>query len=407
MSTSVPFLPVYQQTFSCGLIQVYHYSGTGPGNSLAASALFAANIDNEQSATGKNIETIGQIASYALSTLSQCEVNALRLAQLTNTSPPNVLEGSRNPLALDFDPEGVKQYEALINQTAFYGKDGLQDIGGWPNVTIQMRKERGYKFVSQMVSGPSYPKICSAIINTGPLTELFKTLEQLAKSSSTLDLNALFIDAGTTMSLADAKTENGANIMADVQAAQNVFMFSKILNIPIIFCPPQLAEEIGLLFSTKEQPEALRAINNSVTNQLAALTEKMPHLEAGLFLNASYPVPEALTAEALLDPDLYTVKQVAASIGPNGQLQIDENAPDSSKTVYILDVPAEKKPLFYKTLIARFKNFDPGTQSSKQKAADYTMKVLLGIFGTILGAGILAGTAAVVCKCKNRSYTKI
>ncbi len=401
----VPFLPVFQQAFSCGLVQAYHYSGTGPGDALATAALYAANFDNTESATGKTISVLGQVPSYAMATLSQCEVNALRIATLTQAAPPNVFGGSRNPLALDFNPNGVKEYEELINQTAFYGRDGLQDIGGWPNITIALRPERGYRYVAWSFTGPAYPIPCCTIINTGPLTELFQTIQLMAKDSKSL--NAVFVNAGTTTSLGGAKTENGANIMADLQSAQNVFMFSKMYGFPIVYCPPKLAEEIGLLFSTKEQPEMLRAVNNSVTNQLAALTEKMPHLEAQEFSNASYPVPEVLTAEAFLDPDLFTVKKVSASIGPNGELQINPNAPDEDKTVYVLDVPSEKRELFYQKLIKRYKNFDPGRESPQTQSSDLTLKVLLGIFGAVLGAGIVACTTAAILKSRRKGYNTV
>ncbi len=411
---STPFSPVYQRIFGDRVIETYHYLDTGPDDALASFGLYGAAISNDDSTSGKWISVIGLVPSYGKAVLSQCEQNALRIVQYAKVPYPNVFSGSRAPWAMQNDPAAIAELEAAINATKYYGPNGFEGVEDWQNVTIPIRSEKGYKFVADMYAlGGNYqtsnPLFCSS-----SLSELDKTLQELlslerqyGKSPGTYltRIDALFIDAGTIRSINGTQTPNGSNIMADLVAAQSVFAIASAYNIPVIFCPTQLTTDPGVLYSSVTQPAALRAVNNSVTNKLAAVTEVIPYLEEG-FADESYQMSAAVLAEALLDPDLFNARAVAGSLGPNGELIENPNAPKEMRNIYVLDMSSEQKAKLYSMLTKRLANFNDGTESNQAQQAAIVLQVLLGIFGSVLGIGAGLGCAAVICK-KRQEYTRV
>lgn len=416
------FTAIYEQLFSDKRLNVF-YIELDPGVDDGACLLqLLAATKTFQGLPINGLSIQGIAASVGNVIRSQAELNTLQFLELTQSQNIPVYPGAVAPLAIENNTAAIYAMAQKINATHFYGFDGEQDIGGWPNVTTSVQAVPGYLQAASAIAEASNPL---TLVSTAALTELSKTLTQLVENDPqgnfASNIKAITIRGGcldpkvgcnAPYFMPDDKKNSELSFFFDVPAAQNVFAICQKFNIPIILCPLDLTQQPGLLW-TKEQVSTLQKINNAVANQMALLTNIVPYPYARHFPADTFPMHDLFAAAALLYPDFFNATQVALSIGDVGQILINSNATAIEQNVYILSMPEEKQAFFYDTILKEYEKFTclPGSKAAICKpklSLDTILEIAIptGV-GTI---GLMLGFAALLhrrrMQMKNREVAR-
>jgi purine nucleosidase len=400
--TTEPYLNYYQKLIPQDSLDViYMELDPGVDDGAALLQLLAARKLGWDPNIEKEVNILGIIPCVGNAVISQTEKNTMQFLELTGNQDIKVYPGAIAPLAIEKDPIAIEKMNKGINATHFYGHDGESDVGGWPTVKMQMQSTPGYLFAASMIS-EAPPNHARTLVSTAALTELSKTLTELEKmdalkklpeGSFAKNINVISIMGGclspaagcnAPFNVTDDKKNSEANFYFDSPAARNVFAICRKYGIPIVLSPLDLTQQPGLLW-TKEQVETLRNIINAVAQQMAMVSDVIPYLDAPCFPKDSYPMHDLFAALAILQPDLFEVTRIAVTIGNDGEVIQDPNAPDAEKNVYVLSVPIAKQSKLYNATLKEYKNFNiQGNQTP-----------LIALI-TIIGSLILLGTGAAL-----------
>lgn len=390
---AVPFQEIYAKLFPQSTIRlVYAELDPGVDDGAALLQLLAASLSK---ILQKKVEILGVVPCVGNAVLSQTELNTRQFLELTKRHDIPVYPGALSPLAIENNSEAILEMEIGINKTEFYGGDGEEDVGGWPKVTIPLHKTRGYIFSANTIAKAS-PETAVTLLSTSALTELSKTLDELvalekknnlppgtyAKNINVISIMGGCIDPEHTECNApfnETKKISEANLFFDSDAARKVFEYCQLYNVPILLAPLDLTQQPGLAW-TEVQDGILIEINNSVSSQWARVTGVVPHIDAKHFPNGTYPMHDLFAAAPLLKPRFFYVIQTAIKIGSVGQTLIDPHA--KNKNVYILTMPEDMQPHFYKEILKEFANFDCPVD---KKCPNYLpLYIGLAVFATVI-----------------------
>lgn len=376
VNITAPFLNYYNQLFPQDTLRVIYIElDPGVDDGAALLQLLAAKANSSKLNNGKKIEIMGIIPSVGNAILPQTEQNTLQFLEITNNQNIKVYPGAEAPLAIENNQTAINEMKQGINATHFYGGDGEENIGGWPQVNIEMQAKPGYKFAADTIYATSSDKPIT-LVSTSVLTNLAKTfveLERLDKENGLLagsfakKINAISIMGGclnpavgcnAPFNVPDNQKNSEANFYFGPEEAQIVFSICQKYGIPILLAPLDLTQQPGLLW-TKEQVNTLNRTNNPVAKQMAKVTNVVPYLDAPCFPNETYPMHDLQATANFLYPDFYDVTRIAASIGNVGQIQINENATEAQKNIYVLGMSVTNQAKFYQTILPEYHHFDP------------------------------------------------
>ncbi len=414
-TSALPFKDVYESLFPQQDLNLF-YAELDPGvdDAMALNLLLAAaksssnpNIDN------RLISLQAVVASVGNAVLSQTEQNVLELLALAQPKDGVVYAGARAPLAMQNNTQAILQLEKQINATHRYGYDGLEDVGGWPNVTASVQEGAGYLKICEAVIQAA-PGKAITLVSTAALTDLAQALARLAEiypeGGFAGNINAVIIRGGCVHPgvecnappfLPDDKKNSELSFYFDSPSAQYVFACCQKHGIPIVLLPLSLTQQPELLW-TKNQVKILQAINNDVASQMAKITQIVPYLDARRFPAGTYPMHDLFAAAALLRPEFFTAEKVAISIGDLGDITVNATVSDEEKNVYILSMPQDKQTSFYETILKEYENFKcDGTATADgcipPNMLDFYLKI-----GIPVGVGVI-GLVTLLSLCVWRS----
>ncbi len=366
-NTTIPFSAFYQTLFPGKTLNIF-YSELDPGvdDGMALTQVLAATKSKTHAPIGKAVSLLGTVPTVGNVVLSQAETNTLQFLEITRSQNILAFPGAVAPLAIENNTAAIEALEKKINAAHFYGHDGESDVGGWPNVTMNMQTTPGYLQAALAITQSPDP---ITLMSTAALTELSKTLTKLVEinpeGTFAKNINAIVIRGGCINPdigcnapdfMPDNKKNSEISFYFDVPAVQNVFSICEDYSIPIILCPLDLTQQPGLLW-TKEQVTTLKNINNNVTEQLAKISDVVPYPFARHFPTGTYPMHDLFAAAALLWPDFFEATKAAVSIGDVGQISYNQNVTESEKNVYILSMTPEKQKVFYDIILEEYNAF--------------------------------------------------
>jgi inosine-uridine nucleoside N-ribohydrolase len=431
LNGTVPLMNYYNQLFSQETIRILYIElDPGVDDYLAMMEFLSIMAKDSRLTNGKKIEIVCVIPSVGNAILPQTILNTLKMLAITNNLNIKVYPGANAPLAIENNQTAIIAMESGINATHFYGYDGLEDIGGWPQVNIKAQTTAGHIAAAQNIyaSSPDNP---ITLISTSVLTNLAKTLIELERldqenglpaGSFANKIAAISMMGGCVFpatagcnapfNVPDNEKTSEANFYFGVKEAQLVFSKCQQYGITILLAPLDLTQQPGLLW-TKELVTMLTQMNNPVASQTARLTNVIPYLDAPCFANQTWPDHDGQAATAITNPSFYDVTPVALTIGNIGQIQIDLSATQAMKNVLILSMNVTKQAEFYQTVLQSYHNFDclavKGStiynKCNPSNNSRFTTGELLALFGS--GALLLSGTAASIygmkkyCKKEN------
>lgn len=370
-SASQNFSTIYEKLFPGDTINVV-YTNLDPGvdDAIALMQLLANLNVGEKPKNKKKVNLLGVVPCVGNAVRSQTQLNALRLLGITKN---NILayEGATAPLVIEKNETAIAEMERQINETHFYGHDGLEDVGGWPKVTQTKQEKPGYQFAAQSVAQAS-PENPITFVSTAPLTELAKTLIEIERINEAkgLALGTLFknINAISMMGgVFDPKQANAPfnrkhkiseeNFYFDVEAAKLVFEKAQQFRIPILLAPLDLTKQPGLLW-TKDQVGMLEKINNVVAKKMARVTGIVPHMDVKHFPKDTYPMHDLQATAPLLYPNFYRVIPCSITIGSEGEIKVNENATNLERNVFRYTISPELQKTFYDNVLADYCDFN-------------------------------------------------
>ncbi|MBI2792230.1 MAG: nucleoside hydrolase [Gammaproteobacteria bacterium] len=404
VNTTQPMSEVYQSLFPQDTIRLL-YLGEDMGVDDAAALLQVLAAKSKQVITNsKKIELIAIVPCTGNAVLTQTQENTLKILELTNNQAIPVYPGAIAPLAIQNNQTAINEMEKGTNTTHFYGHDGLEDVGEWPAVNIKMQTIQGFQFAADTIFAASIHKPLT-LVSTSSLTELAKTLtelirldkaHELTEGSFAKKISAISMMGGcinptvgcnAPFNVPDNQKNSEANFYFDTPAAQIVFSTCQKYGIPILLAPLDITQQPGLLW-TKAQVKALYETNNPVAKQMARVTDVVPYLDVPCFPNGTYPMHDLHATADFIFPHLYDVTKVAITIGDVGQTQINENASDAQKNVYVLSMNLANQEKFYQAVLEAYRNFDKPFFGKKE---------VLFLF---VPAGLFLSGAAICCGIK-------
>lgn len=382
----------YDQIFPQDTIEIIHTEDMGVDDLAAANEFLAS----KHTSTGKKVKIVAFIPCTGNAVLSQTEVNTMQALELAQRQDIPVAAGAIAPLAMENNQTAIYEMQVQTNATHFYGRDGLQDVGGMPPVTMQLQKTPGYLLAANEIYKRT-PNNPITLVSTAALTEQAKILTQLEQmdaqnglppGSFAKKIAAISIMGGclnpsvgcnAPFNVPDSQKNSEANFYFDAPAAQIVFNICQKYQIPILLAPLDLTQQPGLLW-TKNQDDILTGFNNNVSVQMSRIASVIPYLDAPCFPNGTYPMHDLQAATCLLYPEFYQITKTSFSINnTTGAVTINSNATEAQKNVYVLSMPLAQQPSFYQKVLQAYKNFSPKSS-----------------FGIPQMAGIAAWAAAVV-----------
>ncbi len=403
-----PFLPVYEKLFSQENIRVLYVElDPGVDDAAALVQLVAASRGDSNPVISKKVIIEGVVPCVGNAILSQTEVNARQLLELTNSRNVQVYPGAVAPLAIENNTQAIEEMAKGINATHFYGHNGLSDVDGMPKVNMPMQVQRGYQFAADRIAHAS-PENPITLISTSALTELSKTLEALiardaemgfAPGSFAKNIKAISIMGGcidqkagcnAPFNVPDSQKNSEANFYFDSDAAKKVFEICYTYNIPILLAPLDLTQQPGLLWGP-EQTERLRSLNNPVASQMAKVFAVVPYLDAPCFPNGTYPMHDLFATVPILRPDMLAFTRMAAKIGDVGQIIEDKLAPLEKRNVFVMSMPKQNQSHFYEPYLSQYERFNNGS----------SLSTILGTTISAAGAAILGLGGGLIC-CRKR-----
>jgi purine nucleosidase len=371
---SEPFIGHFDKLFPQDTIRILYLElDPGVDDGSALLQLLAA-TKGEANERGKKFEILGIIPCVGNAVLNQTKLNTLQFLELADSTGIKVYSGAVAPLAIEKNQTAIDEMNQAINATHFYGHDGEQDVGGWPNVTMKIEKTPGYQYAASQILDAS-PQTPLTLISTSSLTELSKTFTQLEKmekekgvspGSFARNINAISIMGGclnppfgcnAPFNLPPNQKTSEANFYFDSPATQHVFTVCRQYNIPILLASLDLTQQPELLWR-KRQVDQLKRIPNRVAAQMAQITNIIPYIDKLNFPNGTWPNHDLQSAACLIKPHPYSVTRMAVNISSIGELLIDEQAPEEEKNVYFLSMAPEKQHGFFESLLNQYKNFN-------------------------------------------------
>lgn len=413
-STYVPFGVVYNQLFPKNLNLFYAELDPGPDDAMALNLLLAAAKSTSNPSIGKRMVGLqAVVASVGNAVLSQTEQNVQKLLQQAEASSLPAFAGARAPDAIQNDTQAINLLEKQINATHRYGRDGLEDVGGWPAVTVGLQQMPGYQRMVLAVLQAT-PDTAVTLVSTAGLTDLAQALQALVDADPAgtfaAKINAIIIRGGclnpglecnAPPTKPDDKKDSELSFYFDVPSAQVVFSLCQQYGIPIVLLPLSLTQQPELLW-TKKQQETLEAINNDVVAQLAKVTAVVPYLDARHFPAGTYPMHDLFAAAALLRPEFFVANKTAFSIGDSGELIANATVDQDERNVWVLSMPEEQQAAFYDTILKEYENFNcTGTATEDGCIPPNFWELYLKI-GIPVGVGIL-GIVMLLAFCIIRS----
>lgn len=335
---------------------IYTELDPGVDDAMALNLFLAATLSKSNPNIGmRSVNLQAVVAAVGNAVLSQTEQNSLQLLQLAGTPLLPVHPGARAPDAMQNDTQAIEQLEKQINATHRYGRDGLEDVGGWPQATAAIQNMPGHEKIALSVLKAT-PDSAVTLVSTAGLTDLAQALELLVHFDPdghfVQNINAIIIRGGCmTPGLEcnappfkpDDKKDSELSFFFDPPSAQTVFSICQQYQIPVVLLPLALTQQPGLLW-TKKQVETLEAINNDVAAQMAKVTKVIPYLDARHFPAGTYPMHDLFAAAALLRPEFFIANRTSVSIGPLGQVVTDSSA--DVQNVYVLSMPKSSRQPF-------------------------------------------------------------
>lgn len=410
-SSQMPFGAVFNQLFPKNLNLFYVELDPGVDDAMALTLLLAASKSTSNPSIGKRkVGLQGVVASVGNAVLSQTEQNVQKLLQLAQAATLPVYPGARAPEAIQNNTQAINQLEKQINATHRYGKDGLEDVGGWPLPTVDMQQMPGYQRCVMAVLQAT-PDTAVTLVSTAGLTDLAQALQALVSidpsGAFSQNINAIIIRGGCLHPglecnappfKPDDEKNSEISFYFDVPSAQTVFRLCQEYDIQVVLLPLSLTQQPELLW-TKTQQDTLEAINNQVIAQLAKVTKVVPYLDARHFPAGTYPMHDLLAAAALLRPEFFVANQTAFSIGDVGELITNASV---TPNVWVLSMPQELQSAFYDTILKEYENFNcTGTPTEDGCIPPNFWELYLKI-GIPVGVGIL-GIVTLLAFCIIRS----
>ncbi len=377
------FLPYWQGIFSEKTVRVVHVTDAVQDDFASLSLDIAASLNPESLPLGKTLDIEAIIPTAGFVIKDQAILNALRITTVANR------------LQIPLYP-GAPDLEHQVIPPNYYGKDGLEDLGGWPNVnaTGVVQGASGSEKIIELVLSAS-PKKPITIVVTAPLTEVAKALVKLEEQDPTgsfaQNINAILLRGGciypddansygcnAPYNVPDSKKNSEINFYSDVSAIQNVTRICNQHKIPRILLPLGLTQST---LWTKEQIATLKGINNVVAEKLANVTKVVPFPDARHFPADTYPLHDFFAAAALIRPDLFNAMKVAlTSVGSVGEITINPNATDEERLVYLLSLPEATQDTFFDAVLPQLNAyacyFNPNLETCDP---DYQLKRILEI----------------------------
>ena len=361
-----PFIGYFNKIFSQQEIRIV-YGELDPGVDDGSALVQLLAAAKETNKLGKQFEILGIVPCVGNAVLNQTEINTLQFLELTESTDIKVYPGAIAPLAIENNQTAIDEMNQAINQTHFYGYDGEEDIGGWPEVTKNIEKTPGYQYIaSQILNASSQAPL--TLISTSALTELSKTfsLVEVQSPDSFTNINAISIMGGclnppfgcnAPFNLPPDKKTSEANFFFDPPATQHVFEVCRKYRIPILLASLDLTQQPGLLWGD-QQVSQLKTIGNRVAAQMAKLTGVIPYLDKLQFPNGMWPNHDLQSVTCLIKPESYSVTRMAVNISSIGEILIDENAIDEEKNVYFLSMNNDQQSGFFGSLLDLYNNFN-------------------------------------------------
>lgn len=403
--TSEPFSPHFSKIFPEKTISIL-LIGVDPGvdDAKGITQLMAAKLNTNNDK--KKIEINEIIPSVGNVDLPLTIDNTLKLLELTNNRNIKVYRGAFSPLAIENNITAIELMRKGINETHFYGYDGLSDIGGWPTPTMKVENTQGYVFAADKIF---YSKNPLTLISTSSLPELAKTLTQLEKldveaqqkpGTSFKKINAVSLMGGcfgtmgcnAPFDVPNDKKNSEANFYFDADAAKQVFAICDKYQIPILLAPLDLTHQPWLLW-TKKEVKILKDINNPVAKKMGEVTDVIPWIDALNFPNKTYPMHDLHAFTGFLYPESYNVKRMAARIGNVGEIII-KNVTISYRNVYVLEMPLDRQKNFYKIILDEYKNF-----STKKEDTNFPLELL---YVTLAVSSVICVLGCCISLCKKK-----
>lgn len=371
------FINTYNQIFLGDSIRVL-YAAASPGvdNAMALVQLLTAVAKGQPAAFAKKISLEAVVPTVGNVLYEQSVTNTFRLLGLTLTQGVKVFPGSIAPLPIEGNQTEVARMNEVIDRAGIYGSDGLEGIQGWPDSHLDLDAVDGPEFIAQTIAASPYSNpltlvSTSALMNIAKAFHRLQQLEQehaVAPGSFFGKIAAISIvegchkvDANTTLGV--PSFQKNSNFYFDPVAAQQVFSLSQTYQVPIILLPLGLSEQPGLTWSST-QVEFLSKIQNQVAQQMSLVMAHYPRVLSSL--RVSLHAIHGITC--LTRPDGYLETLAAATIGSNGELQLDFNASDSLKNVVVLNKPSYTQSSFYLSNLQDYAifNIQPEISNSPQ-----------------------------------------
>jgi inosine-uridine nucleoside N-ribohydrolase len=334
-----------------------------------------------------NINIAGMVPTVGDVVLEQAETNMFRVLESADHRAIKVYPGSLTPLGLE---KNVSEVNAGIKAVHFYGYDGLEDVGGWPNTNKSLQKQAGHEFMAELILNASPDKPVT-IVSTAALTEIYKTLTKLIDTCKQKGLEAgcfsknikLVMMGGVINQVSGPNAPFGwpdynpltckatdkpckdaeANFYWDTPATKGVFDICEKYGIKPELITLDLTQLSGLLW-TDNEVNTLKSFNNYIANQMAKVTGIVPYLDAPCFPQGTFPWHDGLTSAYLLWPSLFTRNPMNIQIGDHGQTIVNNGA---EANAYVIGITQDNIQTVMERTAQAFKNFDgvnPDDQSS-------------------------------------------
>lgn len=416
-STEVPFGPVFNQLFPKNLNLFYAELDPGPDDAMALNLLLAASKSTSNPSIGRRMIGLqALVASVGNAVLSQTEQNVQKLLQLAEAANVPAFAGARAPDGIQNDTQAIEALEKQINATHRYGRDGLEDVGGWPAVTVGLQQMPGYQRMVMAVLQAT-PDTAVTLVSTAGLTDLAQALKTLVEADPAgafvPNINAIIIRGGclnpglecnAPPTKPDDKKDSELSFYFDVPSAQAVFSICQEYGIPVVLLPLSLTQQPGLLW-TKKQQETLEAINSAVVAQLAKVTGVVPYLDARHFPAGTYPMHDLFAAAALLRPEFFVATKMAYSIGDSGSLIANATVAQDQQNVWVLSMPEAQQAAFYDTILKEYENFNctgTATEDGCIPPDFWQLYLEIGIPVGVAVLGIVTTLAVCIIRSKKR-----
>ncbi|WP_368187704.1 nucleoside hydrolase [Aestuariibius sp. HNIBRBA575] len=300
---------------------------TDPGQDDAVAILLALG-------SPEDIDLLGITAVAGNVPLELTQKNARIVCELANRADVKVFAGCDKPMG-----------RTLVTAENVHGKTGLD---GPPMVdpTMPLQEQHGVDFIIETLR--AHPAGTVTLVPIGPLTNIG---EAFSKAPDIIEkVQEIVLMGGAYFEVGNVTPAAEFNIYVDPEAADIVFKSG----VPITAMPLDVTHKV---LTTQDRVDAFAALKTEVGRMVAAWTHFFERFDMEKYGSAGAPLHDPCTIAYLIDPTLFTGRNINVEIEVQSDLTRGMTVADwwrvtdrPANTYFVGDVDADR---FYTLLTER------------------------------------------------------